>query len=146
MDELGKWFASVGMICVGVFLIILSLILGPADLIPVISVGIALCGFGGFIFYLRHLSITSESRVQKVKVTRVVREVPKPKPKPAPKPEPIEVKPKKPEILCDTCRFYDEYHPRRKCRYLTDKDRMAMINAGMECVEYKIKLTLLDEG
>ncbi|MHA1652007.1 MAG: hypothetical protein ACTSYB_17625 [Candidatus Helarchaeota archaeon] len=144
MDEAGKWFASVSMMALGSFLIILSAIIGFLDLIAVVSVGIALCGFGGFIYYLRRVSITSQTRVKKPKMTRVVREVPKPKPKPVEE-KPVEEKPKKPEILCDTCQYYDEYNPRQKCRFLTDKDRLEMINSGIECVEYKIKLSLLDE-
>ncbi|MHA1265733.1 MAG: hypothetical protein ACTSRS_10925 [Candidatus Helarchaeota archaeon] len=143
MDEIGKWFASMAMMVLGAFLVILSLSLGFYDMIPWFSFGLALCGFGGFIFYLRHISIKSQSRVKKAKVTRVVREVPKPKPKPEPTPQ-IE-EPKRPEIICDTCQFYMEYNPKQKCKFLSDKDRLAMINAGIECVEYKIRLTMLDE-
>ncbi|MDD1779247.1 MAG: hypothetical protein LUQ65_13860, partial [Candidatus Helarchaeota archaeon] len=76
MDEMGKWLAAVAMLALGAFLIILSLILGALNLIAVIVVGIALCGFGGFIYYLRNMSVKSHSRVKKVKTTRVVREVP----------------------------------------------------------------------
>jgi hypothetical protein len=144
MDEAGKLFASIGMMAVGGFLIVLSFIIGVLDLIAILSVGIALSCFGAFLYYLRHVSIKSETRVKKAKVTRVVREIPKPKPKPVIE-EPVEEKPKEPEILCHTCQYYEAYNPKQKCRFLTDKDRMGMINAGIECVEYKIKLTLLDE-
>ncbi|MHA1130999.1 MAG: hypothetical protein ACTSQI_04920 [Candidatus Helarchaeota archaeon] len=144
MDEAGKWFASVSMIAIGGFLIILSLLINILDLLAVLAVGLALCSFGIFLYYLRHVSIKSESRVKKAKVTRVVREIPKPKPKTVVEEIPEE-KPAEPEIICHTCQYYEAYNSRQKCRFLTDKDRMAMINAGIECVEYKIKLTLLDE-
>ena len=144
MDEPGKMIVSISLIVLGVFLILLSFILGIMDLFTVAIVGGALCGFGGFLYYLRNVSINSQSRVKKAKVTRVVREIPKPKPKPEPE-EDVEEKPKEAEIMCDTCQYYEKYNPKQKCRYLTDKDRMAMVNAGLECVEYKIKLSLLDE-
>jgi hypothetical protein len=143
MDEIGKWFSSVSMMAVGAFLIIFSLVLGVINLIAVLAVGLALCGFGGFLYYLRFMSVKSQTRVKKAKVTRVVREVPKEEYKP----KPVEVKAEKPkgsEILCDTCQFYNEDH-RQKCKYLTEKDRLDMINAGLQCVEYKIELSLLDE-
>ena len=142
LDEAGKWFASVAMIASGAFLIILSIAINFLDMLVFVAVGIALCCFGGFVFYLRRMSITSQEQVKKPKVTRVIREIPKPKPKPESTVQ--EEKPKEAEILCDTCEFYDEYNTKQKCRYLTDADRMAMINAGMQCVEYKIKLSLLD--
>jgi len=144
MDEIAKWLASVSMIAVGAFLIILSCALGVISYIVVLSGGIALCGFGAFLYYLRYMSITSQSRVKKAKVTRVIREVPKPEPKPKEVEEKVE-KPKKPETLCDTCQFYNEDNPKRKCKFLLEKDRLAMINAGIQCVEYKIQLSLLDE-
>ena len=144
MEESGKLFVSATLIGLGASLIILSFIISILDLFTVAIVGGALCGFGGFLYYLRTVSIKSQSRVKKAKVTRVVREVPKPKPKPEPE-EIEEEKPKEPEIMCDTCQYYNVYHPSKKCRYLTDTDRLAMINAGLECVEYKIKLSLLDE-
>ena len=143
MDEAGKLFASMGMMIGGGFLVILSAVINFLDLLAVVAVGIALLGFGGFLFYLRHVSIKSQTRVKKAKVTRVVREVPKPKPKPEVE-EAAEEKPQEPEILCHTCQYYEEYNTRRKCRFVTDKDRMGMIKAGIECVEYKIKLSLLD--
>ena len=143
MDEPGKMVVSVILIALGAFLIVLTLLLGFFDLQAVFWPGVALCGFGSFIFYLRRVSISSQSRVKKAKVTRVVREVPKPKPKPEPA-EVVEEKPEEPDIMCNTCQYYDKYNPRQKCRFLTDKDRMDMINAGIECVEYKIKLSLLD--
>ena len=151
MDETGKWFASVMLIGFGGFLVVLCVLIGVVDPILVLGdlwvymvAGIAMALFGAVIFYLRHVSVTSQTRVTTAKVTRVVRDVPKPKPKPTA--EELEAaKPKGPEILCNTCQFYAEYNPKQKCRYLTDQDRMDMINAGLECVEYKIKLALLDE-
>jgi hypothetical protein len=143
MDEIGKFLVAVALAGLGAFLIILSVILGPLNLIAVIAIGIALCGFGGFIYYLRNMSVKSHSRVKKVKTTRVVREVPKEEYKPKSVEEQVE-KPKKPEILCDTCQFYDE-NRKRKCKFLTELDRLNMINAGIQCVEYKIELSLLDE-
>ena len=142
MDEIGRWFISVALMSLGGFLIVLSLILGPLDLLVVISGGAAMLGFGGFIYYLRHVSMKSQTR-KKAVITRVIREVPKPKPKPVVE-EAVEEKPKRPEILCDTCQFYVEYHTKQKCKFLSDKERLAMINQGIECVEYKIKLALLD--
>jgi hypothetical protein len=144
MDEIGKWFVSVALMAVGGFLIVLSCILGILNLLAVLSIGIALCGFGGFLYYLRYVSVTSQTRVKKAKVTRVIREVPKAEPKPEMVEEKVE-KPKKSEILCDTCQFYDEDNPKRKCKFLVEKDRLAIINAGIQCVEYKIELSLLDE-
>ncbi|HUX98750.1 MAG TPA: hypothetical protein VMV49_04295 [Candidatus Deferrimicrobium sp.] len=145
MDEIGKFFAAVSLIAVGAFCIILSFILGILNMIAIVAVGAALCGFGSVIYYVRHISISSQTRVKKVKTTRTVRDVPLPKPKPVGE-EPIEEeKPKEPEILCDTCQHYDIYNTRQKCKFLTNADRMKMINAGLECVEYKIKLSLLDE-
>ena len=143
MDEAGKGLASVGMMALGAFLIILSFILGILDMIAWLSFGAALCGFGGFIFYLRHVSIGSQSRVKKATITRVIRDVPKPKPKPEPAAAAPE-EPKRPEILCDTCDFYYESRVGQKCKFLVDKERLAMINAGVECVEYKIRLSMLD--
>jgi len=143
MDEIGKFLAAVAMTALGAFLIILSLILGAINLIAVIAIGIALCAFGGFVYYLRSMSVKSHSRVKKVKTTRVVREVPTEVFKPKPVEEKVE-KPKKSEILCDTCQFYNEDH-KQKCKYLTEQDRLSMINAGLQCVEYKIQLSLLDE-
>lgn len=143
MDEIGKWLAAVVLAALGAFLIILSVILGAINLIAVIVVGIALCAFGGFIYYLRNMSVKSHSRVKKVKTTRVVREVPKEEYKPKPVEAQVE-KPKKPEILCDTCQFYNEER-KQKCKFLTEQERLKMINAGIQCVEYKIELSLLDE-
>lgn len=145
MDEAGKWFLSVGLIALGAFLIILSLVLGILDLLTVLIFGVALCGFGSFLYYLRHVSITSQARVKKATITtRVVREVPKPKPKPV-ETVSVEPTPQRPEILCDTCQFYTEHAQKQKCRFLSDKERLAMINSGIQCVEYKIRLTMLDE-
>jgi hypothetical protein len=145
MDEIGKLFAAVGLIAVGAICFILSFINGLLNSLAIIAIGAALCGFGGVLYYVRHISITSQSRVKKVKTTRVVRDVPLPKPKPVIEESIEEEKPKEPEILCDTCQYYNQYNTRQKCKYLTDTDRMKMINAGIECVEYKIKLSLLDE-
>ncbi len=142
MDEAGKYFASVALMATGAFLIVLCVIINALDLLVYEIAGAALCGFGAFIFYLRRISVSSQQRVKKPKVTRVVRDLPPPKPKVEEKPA---EKPKEAQIMCDTCQFYNEYTPRQKCKYLTDADRMAMINAGMQCVEYKIKLSLLDE-
>ncbi len=145
MDELGKGVISIAMMALGGFLIVLSLVLDVTKIgFAWIAVGAAFCGFGGFIFYLRNVSIKSQTRVKKPTMTRVVREVPKPKPKPEPEKVAEEEKPPEPEILCHSCKFYEEYNTRQKCRFLTDKDRLAMINAGIECVEYQIKLSLLD--
>lgn len=144
MDEIGKGLISIVMMALGGFLLILSFVLGAINMIPWIAFGAALCGFGGFIYYLRHVSIKSQSRVQKASITRVVRDVPTPKPKPE-SVAPTEKQPPRPEILCDTCQFYMEDNERQKCKFLSDRDRMNMINAGMECVEYKIRLTILDE-
>lgn len=142
MDEAGKGFMSVALMALGVFLVVLSLALGILDMIAWLVFGVALSGFGAFIFYLRKVSIGSQSRVKKATITRVVREVPKPKPKPEPAAAAPE-EPKRPEILCDTCDFYYESRM-QKCKYLSDKERLAMINAGVECVEYKIRLSMLD--
>ncbi len=143
MDEIGKGLVSIAMMVLGAFLIALSFILGFNDMIVWFVFGIALSCFGVFIFYLRHVSIKSQSRVKKATITRVIREVPKPKPKPV-QAAPAEEKPKRPEILCDTCEFYFDSRARQKCKFISDQERMAMINAGIECVEYKIRLTMLD--
>jgi len=138
---MGKWLVAVALMALGGFLIIFSVIRDPLNLISVIAIGIALCGFGGFIYYLRNMSVKSHSRVKKVKTTRVIREVPKEEYKPVE--EKVE-KPKKSEVLCDTCQFYVEAR-KRKCKFLAEEDRLRLINAGMQCVEYKIELSLLDE-
>jgi len=143
MDEAGKGFISVALMALGAFLVVLSFILGFYDMIVWLVFGAALSGFGAFIFYLRRVSIKSQSRVKKATITRVVRDVPKPKPKPEPV-APAAEEAERPEILCNTCEFYYESRIGQKCKFLPDTERMAMINAGIECVEYKIRLTMLD--
>jgi hypothetical protein len=53
-------------------------------------------------------------------------------------------KDKEEDIICLTCEFYDKYDPKQKCKYLSEADRIKMLESGIKCVEYQLHHSLVD--
>ena len=40
-------------------------------------------------------------------------------------------------IICDSCEWFILKGKKPKCKYVKEKDRLAMIQSGIECPEYQ---------
>lgn len=162
MDEIGKVILSIilfisGGVCILLFGFIIPAAgagaqnIGNLQLMFIIM-GVILAGFGAVVLYLRKVSIQSSMRTKKVKKVKM-KKISKPKKStisisaPQPKTESITSTKKEQEkdIICLTCEFYDKYNPKQKCKYLSEQDRINMLDSGIKCVEYQLHHSLVDE-